>query len=37
MADAAYAELYAESRQGGNAGSPAGMSWIVPHRVRSFH
>jgi len=37
LAGAAYAELYAESRQGGNARSSAGMSWIAPHRIRAFH
>ncbi len=37
MADAAYAELYAESRHGGNAGGPHGRRGGGPDRNRTFH
>ncbi|WP_124613321.1 hypothetical protein [Burkholderia sp. Bp9143] len=37
MADAAYAELYAESRRDGNAGRPVGMARRGPHRHDAFH
>ncbi|WP_124661232.1 hypothetical protein [Burkholderia sp. Bp8998] len=37
MADAAYAELYAESRRDGNAGRPVGMDRRGPHRHDAFH
>ncbi|WP_322023394.1 hypothetical protein [Burkholderia sp. BCC1977] len=37
MADAAYAELYAESRRDGNAGGTDGMRRSGSHGTRAFH
>ncbi|WP_156441397.1 MULTISPECIES: hypothetical protein [unclassified Burkholderia] len=37
MADAAYAELYAQSRRAGNAGRHPGAHGIVSRRNRAFH
>ncbi|WP_175754764.1 hypothetical protein [Burkholderia ambifaria] len=37
MADAAHAELYAESRRDGKCRRPVGMRGVGPHRIRAFH
>ncbi|UEP35583.1 hypothetical protein LL998_04605 [Burkholderia ambifaria] len=36
MADAAHAELYAESRRDGNAAGRSACG-VGPHRIRAFH